>query len=186
MKGLSEMDKDAIKAKAYELLKENNMSGVTDIDVVRLARNLRFVVVTLNFKNGEEGFIIINNIKDKILGVKTKRMIGIEDRLDLPKKRFVIAHELGHYKLNYDGQEIFAKRDSTHGRNAGENDVDYFAACLLMPEDVFIREYEKIKKEISGESDNEKRYKIAANLGEIFTVPDLSALRRMDELDLKG
>ena len=186
MRGLTEMEKESIKKKAYDLLKEYCMVGNVNIDVVRLAKNMGFVVGTLNFKNGEEGFIMINNKTEKILGVKTNKLIGIEDSLDVPKKRFVIAHELGHYVLNYDkNQSIYAMRDSAHGRNDAENDVDYFAACLLMHEDVFKKEFEKLKQDSADDSDD-KKYKIASQLGKIFTVPELSALRRMDELSLKG
>lgn len=59
-------------------------------------------------------------------------MIGVNHERDLFTKRFIIAHELDHYILHGENKPIFAQREKTHGRTPEENEIDFFAACLLM------------------------------------------------------
>ena len=93
-------------------------------------------------------------------------------------KRFIIAHELGHYILHCKDEKIYAHRESAHGRSDEENDVDYFAACLLMPANSFKTAFEKTKSISFIEKIKE--------LQRIFDVPFESVVRRIDELGLSA
>jgi len=66
------------------------------------------------------------------------------------RKNFTIAHELGHYFLNHQlktnvfycfDNEIL--EDDFH-QNEIENEANYFATCLLMPEDKITRAFKSI------------------------------------------
>lgn len=64
-------------------------------------------------------------------------------------KRFSIAHELGHYFLPGHPEAVFAHGDS-HTSHAGfvagdpvELEADHFAACLLMPRKLFVKEMDR-------------------------------------------
>ena len=51
----------------------------------------------------------------------------------LQRRRFITAHEYGHYVLHKNGDEIYAHRDYTKRETDIEKEADYFARCLLMP-----------------------------------------------------
>jgi Zn-dependent peptidase ImmA (M78 family) len=65
-------------------------------------------------------------------------------------QRFCIAHELGHYFLPSHPEYIFSDGKSIHESHAGfssgnliELEADHFAAGLLMPKQLFIKEADK-------------------------------------------
>lgn len=179
MKGLTDMEKQTIRQKAFDLLKKYNIDATNGVDVLSLAQKMEFVVGNADIDDNEDGFILVNEDVKEILGVKTKKLIGVNVKRDLSEKRFIIAHELGHYILHCQGDRIYAWRESKHGRSDDENDVDYFAACLLMPEHEFIAKYNELKS-----AGNLDQIKIASRLEDIFRVPCLSILRRFEELEL--
>ena len=170
------MEKERIEEKAYELLSEADMRDDVPVDVVLLAKKLGFAVGTMSSKNNMDGFLLINEKEQDILGSKSGKVIGVNAGRSFEKKRFIVAHELGHYKLHYNGQSIFAQRDSNHGRSANENEIDYFAACLLMPADGFTAQYKKVKQE--------NPENVINNLAKIYNVPEDSIARRLEELNL--
>lgn len=171
MTKLNEMMKKDIEKSANELLETSGMKGRIPVNTVKLAQYFGFTVGNATLSDEEDGFILINN--------KTNtRIIGVNRERTAEFKRFIIAHELGHFKMKYNESEykIFAQREKKHGRNDEENDTDYFAACLLMPREEFKCEYEKQKdKSITS---------IVRELSEIFRVPEESVLRRLQEVDL--
>lgn len=172
MKGLSDMDRTQIENKAKELLGEMGYTfGV--VDIVGIAKKLGFVVANAEVPDNLEGFIIIDRNHDKILGIETQMLIGVNSEYNLPEKRFIVAHEIGHYLLHYDQTRdtgLFAHRDHKTGKNDKENDVDYFAAVLLMPEGEFRKKYKE-----------DNRISVLSNY---FNVPHASAERRVKELGL--
>lgn len=72
---------------------------------------------------------------------RQKAVIGVNDRHSDNRKRFTIAHELGHYllheqeKLHVDRQFRINWRDGTSkkGESEEEKEANLFAAELLMP-----------------------------------------------------
>ena len=179
MKGLNDMEKAFIEEKAYELLKQGSFSDDGAVDVVQLAKNLGFAVLNVQSKavtDDLDGFLLINEDDNNILDTKSNRVIGVNVNREFDVKRFIIAHELGHFKLKYAGERIFAMRDSKHGRSEEENEIDFFAACLLMPRNGFIKSYEDAK--------NEAPENVIKRLACEFKVPEKGVLRRLQELDL--
>ena len=169
------MEKGLIIEKANEILTKYGFKR--PVDVVQLAESMGFVVGNAKMKKEEDGFILVNNDTQEILGVKTQKLIGVNRERDLFTKRFIIAHELGHYILHSKNKSIFAQREQTHGRTSEENDVDFFAACLLMPEEDFVKTASSIRCTYDEIDD----YQLAKILSEQFKVPQLSAFRRLEE-----
>jgi len=75
------------------------------------------------------------------------------NKIDSPRSRFTLAHELGHYFI--DSHRIGLKQGllQPHPSNIDEpqyykieNEADYFAACLLMPEDTFKKDLKSYRK----------------------------------------
>lgn len=179
-KGGLTMAKNLIEEKAKEAL---SLIGYQDgeVDIINIARNLGFTVGIANLPEWDDGFIIIDDNKthiQKITGVKTDKIIGVNDKRDLQRKRFTIAHEIGHYMLHYaqDKSNLYAHREDKKGKNKEENDADYFAASVLMPKEQFRAKYDELKNK------NLLTDEIITLLQKHFSVPYESAKRRIKEV----
>lgn len=143
----------------------------TYVDAVRIAKFLGFKVgESRNLKPNEDGFIIMYE-DIKAIGVNILR--SVED------KRFTTAHELGHYVLHQEKlRENMMMREHIDEKvgDTDEDEADFFAACILMPELSFRREWERLSKE---------KYTythIISILRSIFRVPEESIKRRIEEI----
>lgn len=180
-RGLNEMEKKCIEAKSMELL--NNLGyALGEVDVIEIAKNLGFQVGIAPLIEEEDGFIIVDNSREsiqKLTGLTVDKIIGINSQRDLETKRFIIAHEIGHYCLHYNENNdngMYAHRENKKGKDEQENDVDFFAACLLMPCKQFREKYEELREKQLNESD------IILLLQKHFNVPAESAKRRIKEI----
>lgn len=176
------MEKQRIEAKAQAVLRQFGMLTDGQVDVLLLAQYAGFVVGNANLDDDEDGIILVNTKEESILGIKTQKLIGVNARRDLPAKRFIIAHELGHYFFRLEkkpgGDIILARRERMADRSSEENEMDYFAACLLMPADAFRKKYVELKEMGILPSEMPER------LSKLFNVPLISAERRVGEVVL--
>lgn len=144
-----QMDRNKIEEKTKQILKEHELYSIP-IDPIRIA----------NLKN-----IKVNNAvfsEDNLSGMISKRGENIQilvNQNDSPfRKRFTIAHELGHVFLHLVDKENgeFIDTDSdlfrdytihqhTNTIKSHEVEANNFAASLLMPEDLVKEEYKNIK-----------------------------------------
>ena len=176
------MEKTRIEQKANEILNQYNIDAENGVDIVELCKRIGFSIFLINnMKETDDGFIIVNNDVDALPGFETNKIIAINAKRSYEEKRFIIAHELGHYVLRRQGQNIIASRENRHGRSSDENDVDFFAACVLMPKDSFVARYNEYK---SAKEHFENVLDIAGRLAKHFGVPMRSAARRMEETEL--
>lgn len=86
----------------------------------------------------KDGSILIDDERDF--------KIFVPDYVSFERKRFTIAHEIGHYILHYvaqgmKNQKVRAARASGPNQERSEREADWFAAALLMPKDEFLRVY---------------------------------------------
>lgn len=175
VKELSYMDKKMITQKANALLKQYGYDAAADtyVDIAKLAVSNGFKVgesKQLAFK--EDGFMSVSKDRKKLL-------IGVNDDRTIEEKRFIVAHELAHYFLHYmnsDLKDAIMHREHIKGKSEDENDADYFAACILMPEQSFIRQFRKIKEKSRDSSD------IIDCLQMVFKTPRESIKRRIEEV----
>ncbi len=176
------MEKKRIEAKSQVILREFGMKTDGQIDVLKLAQNAGFVVGNANLDDDEDGIILVNTKEEKILGVKTQKLIGVNARRDLPFKRFIIACELAHYFFHMEkrkgGDIVLARRERLKDRYGDENEADYFAACLLMPADALWKKHGELNEMgiLPGE--------MPSRLSKLFNVPVDRAQRRMEEVGL--
>lgn len=181
-KELSQEKKFSIDSKAKEVLTEVfGEEIVIPIDIVEVSKKLDFVLVNARLNENDDGFIIVDNSEDEILGFKTNKLIGINSSRSVPWKRFIIAHELGHYILKYKNSKKteFAHRDHRKGKDKRENEIDYFSASILMPKDIYIDEFNKLS-----ELDKLDLSQVVLLLSDKFQVTKDMAKRRIEELDL--
>lgn len=173
------MDRQRIDGMVDKVIKEHGIDPSNGYDIVTLAKRMGFVVATASLDESEDGFIMVNNDGTNLLGTDSSKVIVINQSRDQKQKRFTIAHELGHYVINGKDKTIFAHRKKEGGMKAdNENDVDYFAASLLMPKDAFTAKYKQYRQE--GRDFSER----VIDLMRTFRAPLKSVLRRMEELDL--
>ena len=186
---LNEQDKQKIEAQADAVLKETGCLFETPVKVISIARRLGFFVGKAKLKEGMEGIIAVDKTKEDLFGTGQNMVIAIDRNLDIARLRFIVAHELGHYFLRDKKDEpVFAMRETTHGRTDKENEADYFAACILMPRQAYLNALKSACQVLGLPDDkqlnqNEKaKDKVADFLSKQFNVPQLAALRRMDEV----
>lgn len=175
------MEKRKIADESNRILEEfNYQSG--EVDVLELAKELGFQVGIAPLIDEEDGFIIVDDSTSsiqKLTGLRTDKIIGVNSERNIQKKRFIIAHELGHYCLHYEEEVsdgMYAHRENRKGKDDNENDADFFAACLLMPSKSFNKKYKELKDKKLSEED------IVILLANHFNVPKESAARRIVEV----
>jgi hypothetical protein len=98
-----------------------------------------------------------------------------EARLWPPRRRFTIGHELGHWVMHRTGQQaLFCRRTSVDeeaappGRDI-EEEASAFAAALLMPQWLFVREHTRRRGDV-------------AELGRVFGTSAAATERRVQAL----
>lgn len=166
------------RLKAEQVLERNGLSDSKTIEIVKLARAYGFVVATANLPTRIQGIIAYDESgEEKQFGTDYSKLIIVDKALTNEQKRFVTAHELGHYiigdRLSASGRHVEARIDEHSQKEEIENEIDYFAACLLMPH--------KATKEIidSGEFSGDK---LIEKLSETFRVSSAVASRRIEEI----
>jgi Zn-dependent peptidase ImmA (M78 family) len=109
---------------------------------------------------------------------RSKKEIGVSSCENRNSQIFNIAHQLGHTMLHNKtvkhGIEIeFSeeKHKNFREKSAKEKEADYFASCLLMPEEEFKYQYKKLNGNLM-------------KLSKLFDVSFVSATIRVDYLGL--
>jgi Zn-dependent peptidase ImmA (M78 family) len=132
------------KTVAKEILRKHNISNVP-ISVIDVATNLEIDVYEYNAMLDSISALLDYNNKVVLINPKHKDV----------RKRFSIAHELGHYCLkHYDDQRAYLRtiEDNYNNNNAivfkeyaqdQETEANEFAAELLMPEHLVLELFSK-------------------------------------------
>lgn len=120
--------------KAREIIKELCIEEASHIDIESIAFT-RGAIVKEEAMNGADG---------RLAALEASGLITVrEDIPERGKKRFVIAHELGHFELHRKEVPSITCTDAAFRewslRNPREMEANYFAAEILMPEEIFKR-----------------------------------------------
>lgn len=174
---LDYMEKKTIEEKVTTLLSQYGYNPISDdyVDIVDFVKKSGFSVGNALLPDSEDGFLAIrpsSKVKgnvDKTIGVNVNRLLEL--------KRFIIAHEFAHSVLHYKDGQIFLHRENKKGKDGEENDADYFAAALLMPQESFKRTYQQYKDEKLAEN------VIYLKLAAVYKAPLESVLRRISEVN---
>lgn len=129
------------------------------------------------------------------LGVDVSGLLSIENGIgtigynqDEPKvrRRFTIAHELGHFELHKDKSDLFVDKQfiyrSQNSRNSPANfvmeqEANFFASAILMPTDLVRMEVEKIEMDLGSEE-------AIKQLASVFEVSTTAMSIRINALGL--
>ena len=167
---LSYERKQEVEKIAVNLLNTNNY--VDDmVDIAYIVRKQGYeVFIDDDLEDDISGFVDHNN-KEVVLNAN-----------ETPeRRRFTLAHELGHIILNANDNQIQHRDNITNNQldiyasEPNEVEANYFAGCILMPKNVFIREFNSIKGDID--------YKIQ-KLAYYFGVSKLAVNVRANVLNL--
>lgn len=121
-----DMTNNDIEKIAMDILDINGFNNVV-VDPVKLANAYGIEVKNARFAN--------NDISGMLKKENDKITIYINSSEPIMRKRFTVAHELGHYFLNHLGESdktIHRKTDFFSDGNSRESDANAFAAAILM------------------------------------------------------
>lgn len=171
-------EKKAVNSKINDLMKKHPEINQNNFDLIEFIKDKYcFEIVEAPLDDETTGFILVDERqKLRFRSFDTHRIIVTNLHLVkfnnyLQKRRFIVAHEFGHFVLHKKTEQIqFAKRDTEHFNTKEEQEAEYFARCLLMPEnrmkDSFSRydlpisdKVEKICKEFNV-TENKARYRL--------------------------
>jgi len=134
------------QVKAQQLLENCGLDEITDIEMSLFVSGLDAMLI-------EEK---LTNCDGKITFGKSKAVIKVNSDIQFEqRKRFVIAHEIGHLIMHRNMQlpddafsnfNIIAGMENALKNGSQEIDANEFASELLMPEKLFVKEAKKAKK----------------------------------------
>tara|TARA_R100001530_G_scaffold78548_1_gene54874 strand:- start:679 stop:1209 length:531 start_codon:yes stop_codon:yes gene_type:complete len=134
-----------IEKDSEELLRQFNLLS-TPVKIESLAEKLGISVIYEDLDDNISGFLVKK---------EGKNIIGVNESHHIVRKRFTIAHEIGHYSLHfqtplfvdyYKGSMLYRSNNKSRDYNK-EKEANSYAAGLLMPQSL-------IDKELSNLPDN--------------------------------
>ena len=130
-----------IEEKSISVLEENNLLNLP-INVNKLAKKLGVGVEPSDFNDEVSGLFVIKD---------DKPFIAYNINQSKKRRRFTIAHELGHFILHSKNKSLFVDKnksvmyrnsESSTGELLKEREANAFAAALLMPIPLILSEIE--------------------------------------------
>ncbi|SDE21303.1 protein of unknown function [Mucilaginibacter pineti] len=165
-----------IEEKAIELINATNQKSAP-IDVIKCAKHLGVLIEYTELEDDIFGLLVIKNKKPLII-VNT---LGNNES----RKRFTIAHELGHYLLHSQNASFFIDKGEiqsckrtleTTYEEAKERDANEFATSLLVPN--YLLELE------ASLTTSDVKFDIVRHLSEKFKVDEMLLGIKLSHLGL--
>lgn len=176
-----------IEETTWQLIEEAGMKSVP-INVEYLSEKyLQIEIKPYNFGGSVAGMLIIQG-DNAIIGFDKK------NNQSKARKRFTIAHELGHYVLKHSRGGMFIddynRQFSLHYRDSNsstgeikqEREANAFAAALLMPEPLLKEAFDNLEQQFFNFSNEEND--IIGELARKFEVSRMAMIYRIDNLGL--
>lgn len=124
---------DKIAKKDLQELRNFSMNPAQSIE--RLAHRLGIAVVEIDLESGIDGYIEC----DPLFGGKSGYTVYINKNLTTQRKRWTLAHEIGHYFLHSDNPDLYFGEglNRARGKSANfayetqEREANYFAEDLF-------------------------------------------------------
>lgn len=159
-----------IEAQAETVLKHVGFKGLP-VPVDEIAAKYRIVI-----RRAPHG-----NFSGMLIRKDGHALIGVSSSESQVRQRFTIAHELGHFFLHRNKDAFVDYRDNKKGvmRTPREKEANMFAAALLMPRHVLLKDFRALAK--TGFSDDElttlaKQYDVSEDAMR-FRLINLKSLR---------
>lgn len=116
---------------AKKLIKDIGIEDTSNLDIVDL----------IIYHNGIVKEVDLNNSDGRLVMKNGRSIVSVDSKIEYPqRKRYVLAHELGHILMHADKEASFTDDDTTidgYKKGPQEKEANDFAAELLMPEELF-------------------------------------------------
>ena len=169
------MNKVNIEVLAESVL-EQYFTSDFPVEPARIAQKLGIPINQRVFKTYNGDIISGGIIKEH-----NEISIYVNANDSMNRKRFTIAHELGHFFLRHldnKGEYVDLHREAIYNKSIEENDADEFAGCILMPK-AAVEDKVRIMKDIGLED-----RVIIEKLAHIFVVSREAMKVRLKNLNL--
>jgi len=118
---------------AIKFMKEAGLSHPLDLTIEEIALSQDAYIREVDLE-GCEGRIVFDG---------NQAIISVSKKIDYdPKRRFVIAHEIGHFRMHKNLDHSFIDDENTlnewYAKGVHELEANSFATELLMPESLFV------------------------------------------------
>jgi Zn-dependent peptidase ImmA (M78 family) len=158
-----------IEDRSLRVLKELSIEKLP-IDVNEIALHYGVKIKEDTFDDAISGFLISKN---------GKNVIGINSNESSVRKRFTMAHELGHFILHSNKEDDlfiskihFRDEESSTGEMKREREANAFAAGILMPRFLIEKELQQFKDKSAVED-------AVSCLANIFNVSEIAMSYRL-------
>lgn len=164
-----------------ERILRQTQSLTVPVPVYRVADELLLRVIGHDFGPEISGILIKNG------GVTT---IGYNSENSPKRRRFTVAHEIGHYALEHQREGMFIDNADQHfsimfrdvksstGESLQEREANAFAAAMLMPKSLLIDQISKANFDLSDEDD------IVQQLATLFEVSTQAMTYRLANIGI--
>jgi Zn-dependent peptidase ImmA (M78 family) len=169
-----------IEVHASKLAKDFSDKKKKYIDVDEIAEKLGLQVSAHDLGSNVSGVLYID---------KGKGVIGYNKSESEVRRRFTVAHEIGHFILHRLDNEIFVDKkefkvlyrdnSSATGEIKQEREANAFAAALLMPRERVIQELQKMTFDLGDDKED-----VINKLSETFKVSSQAMMFRISNLKL--
>lgn len=137
----TENRKKEIENVVLRILEQNEELNTPAFDIVRyLKEKEQFDIASKPMIDDTTGMLFVDD-DNYISDTNAHRLIVINSLLReqnnfVQRRRFIIAHEYGHFVLHKSDAKQYAHRDTSRREALEEKEADYFARCLLMPRNI--------------------------------------------------
>lgn len=176
------MRQSEVKKKAQEFCNKNGISSYP-VEIVRICKENGLKVFEEYLNQDVSGLIVVD---DKVwTKYNTNQFILVNLAESATRRRFTIAHELAHFVLHRNGSKLYAHRDMTSNdsnfRSSIEQEANYFAANVLMPEELIRNKVEEIREDTWGVLPN---FVLIREIADNFAVSESAAEVRLRQLEI--
>lgn len=173
------MRKNEIQKCAEIFCKEHHITEYP-VEIIRICKECGLKVFEEYLDKNLSGLIVVDNKDWKKYGSSRFIVVNLADSAE--RRRFTIAHELAHFILHKGDSALYAHRDVINNSTAQniEREANYFAANILMPEQLVREKVEDIKRK------TRKPLKIVLikEISDCFVVSAAAAEIRLSQLNI--
>ena len=175
------MRQSEVKRKAEQFCEDNGINSYP-VEIVRICKENGLKVFEEYLKPDVSGLIVVD--EKEWPKYETNQFIVVNLMELATRRRFTIAHELAHFILHRNGEKLYAHRDMVNdGAYASsiEQEANYFAANVLMPEKLVREKVDNIKDEMWGKI---PELVLIREIADNFAVSEAAAKVRLKQLEL--
>lgn len=169
--------------RAQEVLEYFHINDFSSgVPIIKILTKMGFKIFQSDLEpDNLSAYIAVDPKFEDTFGSNKITCVHIKDNLG--HKTFALAHELAHYLFDFDESKTLYYYDTYFPKEnedkLEERRANKFAANLLMPEKIFLEEFEKCKN-------LQSKVDIVNELGRHFRVSPTAVLKRFQELGIAG